>query len=217
MNEIVRYCPNCSSKIEYKSIRYYKRANEHNRKCLSCTRKAQPRPVLTNEHRLKMSKSQSKRFSKPENNPMFGKKHTEETKRKISKANSGENAPMYGRKNKWGNHTAETKRKMRISRIKEIENKHGTIFPNYNPHACNIIDAYGKEHGFNFQHAENGGEFHIKELGYWVDGYDKEQNVVISYLEKHHRRQTEKDEHRKNEIIDFLGCRFIELKEWEMD
>jgi len=56
----------------------------------------------TAETRKKMSAAAS-----GENNPNFGKKHTAESKAKISKALSGENNPRYGRK-----HSAETKEKM---------------------------------------------------------------------------------------------------------
>ena len=61
------------------------------------------------------------------------------------------------------------------------------------------------------QHALNGGEYHIKELGYWVDGYDVEKNVVIEYHEKHHYlpKQNEKDKKRQKEIIETLKCKFI--------
>lgn len=67
------------------------------------------------------------------------------------------------------------------------------------------------------QNAMNGGEYHIKELGYFVDGYDKEKNVVIEYYEMwHHKfKNALKDERRKKNIINYIGCKFIELKEWE--
>lgn len=45
--------------------------------------------------------------NKGENNPMYGKHHSEKTKKKISEANSGENSSV------WGKHRSEeTKRKM---------------------------------------------------------------------------------------------------------
>lgn len=44
------------------------------------------------------------------------------------------------------------------------------------------------------------------------NGYDEDKNVVIEYYEKSHKNQKERDERRKEEIIDFLGCEFIELK-----
>ena len=77
-----------------------------------------------------------------------------------------------------------------------------------------FAQAKAKELGItDLQHAENGGEYHIKELGYWVDGYSEEKNIVIEYYESFHEKQKERDERRKQEIIEFLGCKFIEIKE----
>jgi hypothetical protein len=126
----------------------------------------------------------------------------------MSELYSGKGNPFYGKV-----HTEEYKRNRRIQTIKRIEILKGKISPNYNPIACKIIDEYGKKNGYNFQHAENGGEYHIKELGYWVDGYDKEKNVVIEYYENKHNRYKERDEKRKQEIKKLLKCKFIEIKE----
>ena len=88
------------------------------------------------------------------------------------------------------------------------------LSPAYNPAGCKLIDEYGKEHNYNFQHAENGGEFHV--LSYWLDGYDKEKNVGIEIDEKVHFDKDgnlkEKDVQRQKEITDFLGCKFIRLR-----
>jgi len=88
----------------------------------------------------------------------------------------------------------------------------GKYSPNYNPYVCKVIDEYGLQHGYNFQHAENGGEFKV--LGYFVDGYDKKKNTVIEVLEKYHSnpKQQERDVMRKKEITECLGCKFIEVK-----
>lgn len=91
----------------------------------------------------------------------------------------------------------------------------GQAAPMYNPNAISIIEHYGKENGYNFQHAENGGEFYIKELGYWVDGYDKENNIVIEFDEPHHFQNgqlKQKDIIRQEQIIKFLNCNFIRIK-----
>ena len=55
----------------------------------------------------------------------------------------------------------------------------------------------------------------ISKMGnaYYIDGYDKEKNVVIEYYEKYHNRQIDYDIKRKQEIIEKLNCKFIELKE----
>lgn len=113
----------------------------------------------------------------------------------------------------------ECKRKKRIATIKNIEKRlknGGQLMPAYNIEACKMIDKHGKQNGYNFQHAENGGEFYIKELGYWVDGYDKEKNVVIEIDEDHHfdiyGNLVKKDIIRQKEIESYLNCNFIRLK-----
>lgn len=138
-----------------------------------------------------------------------------EIKRKNSKLNkikqSGPNNSRYGIKL-----SSETRRKIRLGNIKDLKNKLGQIFPNYNKNACKIIDEYGKRNGYNFQHAENGGEFFIKELGYWVDGYDQEKNVVIEVDELFHfdidGNLKERDVVRQKEIKNHLNCEFIRIK-----
>lgn len=53
------------------------------------------------------------------NNPMFGKKHTNETKVKISRANIGKNYGHAGKNHCWfgKNHSKESKLKMRNSNL----------------------------------------------------------------------------------------------------
>lgn len=136
---------------------------------------------------------------KGKDNPMFGK------------TRKGIKAGFFGK-----HHSEETKRKKRLKMIEYYKTKKNGMQPNYNKNSIKIIEQYGKEHGYNFQHAENGGEFYIKELGYWVDGYDKDKNVVIEYYETHHKSKTDKDENRINEIKKFLNCQVIILKEWEL-
>lgn len=107
---------------------------------------------------------------------------------------------------------------MRIVKIKEIEQKIGKrICPNYNKNSIPILEQKAKELNItDLQHAENGGEFYIKELGYWIDGYSKEKNIVIEIDEKHHfdiyGNLKEKDIKRENEITNFLKCKFIRIK-----
>lgn len=130
-----------------------------------------------------------------------GKTLSIEHRRKISKSETGK-IESY-----------DTKRKKRIAHIIRLQNRHNQVYPNYNPGACNLIDDYGKQHGYTFQHAENGGELHIKELGYFVDGYDVKKNVVIEVYEPGHKnlKKQKKDLVRKQEISEHLKCEFIEL------
>jgi hypothetical protein len=112
-------------------------------------------------------------------------------------------------------HNNITKCKMRKSAIKRVENMIGQISPNYNLKSIILIEQKAQTLGItDLQHAENGGEFYIKELGYWVDGYSLEKNIVIEVDEKYHqsKRQQNKDKLRQKEIIEFLRCKFIRLK-----
>jgi hypothetical protein len=68
----------------------------------------------------------------------------------------------------------------------------------------------------HIQHAMNGCEFYIKELGYWVDGYDQVNNIVYEFDEKYHFDKNgnlkEKDKIRQQEIIYLLNCKIIRIK-----
>jgi len=106
--------------------------------------------------------------------------------------------------------------KKRLSHIKRIEkNKLNgyQLTPNFNPKACKIFNNISEKNNIHIQHAMNGGEYYLKELGYWVDGYDKENNTVYEFDEKHHKYQKEKDLVREQEIINLLKCKFIRIKE----
>jgi len=113
-------------------------------------------------------------------------------------------------------HTQETLTKLRLSAIKRIERQIGQLAPAYNINSIAIIEKFGKENGFNFQHAENGGEFKVPGLGYWVDAYDSKKNVVLEIDERQHFDKfgnlIERDVKRQNEIISVLGCQFYRIK-----
>ena len=104
----------------------------------------------------------------------------------------------------------------RLAVIEYAKRKYGQCSPNYNVDSISIIENYGKEQGYNFQHTKNGGEFHVKELGYWVDAYDKEQNAVLEIDKFRHfnffGELKEKDVIRQKEIESLLGCKFIRIK-----
>ena len=160
------------------------------------------------------------------NNPKKQFMQTEEYKQKISnslklskkfqeKMRSAERREKLSKSRKGIIFSAEHIKKLRLAAINRIQKNCGQVNPAYNPTACKIIDEYGKKNGYNFQHAENGGEYCIKELGYWLDGYDKEKNTAIEFDEKKHFTDGElkqKDLLRQAEVKKFLGCKFIRIK-----
>lgn len=173
------------------------------------------------------------------NNPMFGKesamkgkKHKDETLDKISKSQKGKKVSKEGRDNiskskieyfknndgamKGKKHSDVSKSKMRLSRIKWIEdtrNNGNPIYPCYNKSSIKILDEYSLSNKLQIKHAENGGEFYIKELGYWPDGYDIDRNIAIEFNEKYHKYQKDKDIKRRKLIMEFLKCDFHIINE----
>lgn len=112
-------------------------------------------------------------------------------------------------------HSEVTKQHMRIGALRYLAKTVGQIQPRYNVNSIDLIENYGKNNGYNFQHAENGGEYYIKELGYFVDAYDKEKNIVLEVDEPVHYKNgklCKKDILRQKQIKKFLGCKFIRLK-----
>ena len=68
------------------------------------------------------------------------------------------------------------------------------------------------------QHAENGGEHKV--CGYFVDGYDKELNIVFEYDESRHYKDkinnilNDRDIQRQQNIINELHCEFWRYNEY---
>jgi hypothetical protein len=125
---------------------------------------------------------------------------------------------LNSKRNSGMKHTEETKTKMSDSAIKRGANLHSV---NYNKSSIPIIEKFGRENGYNLQHAENGGEYKVTlDSGreYWVDGYDKEKNVVVEYVENStwHKSPKKKIYHklRKNEISKKLNCKYYEINEY---
>lgn len=58
--------------------------------------------------------------------------------------------------------------------------------PRYDVESIAVLNTFAQKHGLNLQHAEQGGEVYIKSLGYWLDGYDRERNVVVEIDEPSH-------------------------------
>ena len=136
-------------------------------------------------------------------NPRFtGKKHTLERNLKFRRAISGKNHFMYGK------HLSNQMKQRLSLKMREWRVNNGRV--NYNPKACKYFDKLNEENGWNLQHALNGGE--VKIIGYSLDAYDSQLNIVIEYDEPRHfnlnGRLKEKDIKRMDEIKNHLKCDF---------
>jgi len=189
---------------------------------------------MSEESRLKMSISSTGFKHSEETKKKIGiiskgKKHTEKTKKKMSdnrkgmvfskehrlniaKSKTGKNNHNYG------THLSDgLKQKIRLGNIKHLIDTKGVIQPNYNSEACKYFDQLNKKFKLNGQHAKNGGEFLIKELGYWVDYYEGNLNLIIEWDEKRHYdidgNLKRKDILRQKQIENHLDCNLLRIKE----
>src|ERR1035441_2135555 len=216
-----RNCPKCQKELVYSSYDSWWNANKSNRPCLTCSKKGMPNgrlgKKLTPETRLKISLSSK-------NRPPIA----EETRRKLSIAHRNREVTLETRKklseslkgrqfsdshklnlsisNVGKSRSEETKYKIRLATIRDLQNK-GIVgkVKNHNPTACQFIDNLNKERKWNLQHALNGGEVEL--YGYFVDGYDKEKNIVFEYDEPNHNKSSRKtkDIIRQNRIINIIN------------
>ena len=105
---------------------------------------------------------------------------------------------------------------MRLSTLDYIKSMKGQVIPRYNKSSIKVLEEYAEKNNLRLMHAENGGEFFIKELGYFVDGYDPINNVVVEFDERYHFDSNgelkQKDRERESKIKKLLNCTFIRIK-----
>ena len=98
-------------------------------------------------------------------------------------------------------------------RLRCIE-KRQNIYPKYNKNACDIFEDINKSLGWNLQYATNGKEHKI--IGYFLDAYDKDKNIVVEYDEPHHYYKDgtmrKKDIRRQEDIVKHLNCKFYRIR-----
>lgn len=232
-----RSCPMCNKDIYHtrKSVR--DSGESAGKLCFSCV------AVRRNKTEGYVNPFSVIKFSrKGTRNGMYGKTHGDSSKEKmkqkatgrwtlkwfISRYGEAKGEELYNKKRNQssvaniGNahglgykHTEEQKTKFRILRQAHLEKSFGTCSTAYNIKGCKLMDEYNKSYGYNFIHALNGGE--RKFIGYWVDGYDAEKNVVFEYDErKHfdiHGNLKKRDMERMLRIKQHLGCKFIRYNE----
>jgi len=121
-------------------------------------------------------------------------------------------------KNKGRKQSSKTRQKRRLSHISRIESLGIRIYPNWNPKACEYFRKYDSDHNTNGQYATNGGEYRIRELGYWVDYINHDIKLIMEYDEKAHFDENgnlkEKDISRQHEIQQmFPDYEFVRIRD----
>jgi NOL1/NOP2/fmu family ribosome biogenesis protein len=226
-----RKCPTCGEEITYSTKCAKIRAEKRNTNCVLCVRGSEKtREKMSESHKgIKFTDERKKNMSESKK----GIKCSEEKKKKISKTLKGRKitwSNKIGESLKGGKRSEEARKKMseshkgikftdehkkniRLSRLKYITSLCGQISPNYNKIGCEIIRWFNMYYGFNFQHAENGGEICIG--GYWPDGIDEKQKTIIEIDEPHHFNSDgtykEKDVRRQN-YLEKLGYKIIRVR-----
>ena len=236
-----RICPSCKKEVYYTNIKNRNHADKIKKLCKSCGTKlnhadvsGENNPFYGKSHKQetkdKWKLSRNYDWLKT-NNPMFN----DTTKTIVSKKLMGKNNPMYGKKGKLNpfygkTHTLQTKLnlkekcnsnqgktftdehklKIRMSHIKRLKNMGVYYKGNFNVNGCKYFDELNKQNNWNLQHALNGGEVDV--IGYWLDAYDKNKNIVVEYDESRHYDKfgnlKQNDIKRMNRIINHLGCKF---------
>lgn len=197
-SEWFRICPVCGNKTYHKNKRIMLYANKNKTKCWECR---------ANNLKEKMSGM---------GNPMFGKKHTDEAikiikavrAKQIFTPESYEKMRIKVTKIK---RKPENRQKMRMYALERI-NKSGSCV-SYNKKACIFFDYLNKKLGWKGMHALCGGEKQL--LGYSLDYYEPNLNLVIEWDERQHFSNgelVEEDIERQNNILT-TGCLFYRIRQ----
>lgn len=217
MYELTRICPNeeCGKVLVYKNKYNYESALKKNSYCRSCKQRGDRHHFWGGKNYPEHMRKHNAEKWKGENNPNWGGNFTEAHRKNLSNSmkNSEKNKAQIDRKRDVPR-PANVKAKIRLGVLKDLSEKYGyQVSPNYNKSSIALLDEINNTFGWNGQHAENGGEFEV--LGYFVDYYEPNYNVVIEYDDRNHRRKlvAEKDIIRQAEIEAHLGCTFLRIDE----
>lgn len=163
---------------------------------------------------------------KGESNPMYGKMPWNKDKKGYFTKEALANIHLFKKgfipwnKDKIGVFSKETIRKMRLAHLrflKKCKCEGGQIRPSYNSNACKFFSKFNRLNNTNGMHAKNGGEYHIKELGYFVDYFNPDLKIIIEWDERKHYRNgklRKKDIERQKEIENLLpDYKFIRIRE----
>jgi hypothetical protein len=236
----VRNCPKCNKEINYNYKCNYTIANNLNSLCKSCVQKDK---IPSNKKHFKLTRNCPKCndiiYYSNGNNAFKAEKSNKKCKkcsgnyRKYS-SNSidwNKNCPICDKVQTYNDYRSFKDAIVLNSRClkcanKETSNRDYIIkqrrerrlkqhTPQFNFNACKYFDLLNEQKNWNLQHALNGGEIRI--IGYSLDAYDKERNIVVEYDEPAHYNNIgqlkQKDVLRQQRIITHLGCKFFRYNE----
>jgi len=199
MDKYVRNCPICNKELEYKRKDSYYTALKANSSCKRCKQLGKK---MSEETKRKLSVAHK---GKP------GHPHTAQHRQKITEAGNpmygvhryDELNPFYGKR-----HSEEARRKMRVAMCKKVLRmywSHGRM-ASIGAGEKAYFDQLERERGWfgNRQHF-------VSHLGYFVDYYEPNHNIVVEYDEPRHYRHghlREKDRVRMEQIREHLNCEF---------
>ena len=157
----------------------------------------------------------------------LGKKITPQTQEKINAARKKAKETGFTKDGRpyvvtWGRKKGykvapERLKNYRLGALKRIEARIGAggqVNPNWNTTAAKWFEELNVRYGLHGRHAANGGEHRIAELGYFLDYYVPELNLVVEWDESYHKKESEKDIVRQSEIIKHLGCHFFRVSDY---
>lgn len=107
--------------------------------------------------------------------------------------------------------TDEYKQKHREKMLRLIKEQKTKVC--INNLACEFFNLLNEKLSWNGFHGKNKNEYQVNY--YFLDYYDKKNNIVIEWDEKYHskKKQKEKDIIRQKYIIDNLKCNFYRINE----
>jgi len=188
VDEYKRVCPECNKEILYSLMDNLKRAEKANSVCKSCSKKGKK---FSDEHKEKLRESR------------IGRKNSLISRLKNSKTQKQRfiDNPELRKK------ASETSK--RILHQVDIRKKHiealsktRWLGKTFDKGQLEMIEKWNQL-GFHF---EPNFQLHTNNFLCYVDGYDKEKNVVLEYDGKYHTtlKQQKKDLIRQQKIIDIL-------------
>ena len=250
-----RECPLCKQQIIHKNKPCYYTMKKRNSPCRKCTNKligekiskttkGIPKEKFTEEHKknLLIAHKNSKKWYDSmhtteykethrinkigEKNYMYGKKHTDSTKLKLSvkmKETLQKRPELIANlKNRKWTDEHRIKHKTAINNPQRLENlriyrlnqiKESGKFTSFNKKACSFFNILNEKLNWNGKHALNGQEHDVD--GYSVDYYNPDLNLIIEWDEERHfePKKKEKDTIRQTNIINKINCYFYRIRE----